>query len=761
MNDGKQAKDDDQPRLTIDEAFALAVEHFNAERYSEADSLSAAILKSYPQHIAAINMQGSIAQKCNRYDVAVEHFLRALDIDRNIAILHFNLGVSHYYNKQPEQAKKALQAALKIEPGNSHFNSIMNTVKKNPYPNVINQTKDNEAAKTLQLGISAHRAGNIAEAIDWYNKVLVIDSVNTAALCNLGAALQQQGKLEEAVVAYNKAINLKPEFEEAHSNLGNTLIELGRVKEGIVCYQKAISINPSYASAHNNLGEVRYKQNRLDDAVLSFKTAINFKPTMAEAHLNLGIVFNKQGLLDKAIASYKNAIDIKPDYAEAYNNIGLVLQEQSKYEDAIANYKKALEIKEDYSEAHSNMIFCVDLIPDISSDLYHTERKRWNTQHAMPLRKFWPYFKNIADPDKVLRIGYVNADFKHHSASHIFGPVLLNHDANNFEIYCYAGNSVEDDMTQQYKDVATGWVSTIKMDDTALAAKIHSDQIDILVDTAGQTQGNRLMAFARKPAPIQITAWGYPHGTAMEAMDYLFADPIFIPKKERKNYSEEIIDLSCVIHLNPYISYPDVAEPPVLKNGYITFGAFNRLEKNSQEVYLLWIELLKRLPDAKLFIKTLKLESQERKEEVENFFIANGIDKSRLMLMGRTTHKEHLKIHNRVDIMLDPFPHNGGMTTLESVRMGVPVLTCEKITRCPTSASILHVMGMDEWRAEFKEDFLTKAVEFAADTNRLKTLRAQMRSRFDSSVLGDPKLYTNEIEAIYRKLWKIWCAKNK
>ncbi|MBF0444077.1 MAG: tetratricopeptide repeat protein [Magnetococcales bacterium] len=761
MSEDKFAKESGQTQLTIDEAFAQAIEHFNAERYTDADSFATAIINVVPDHIDAINMQGVVAQKLNRHDIAVERFGRALDIDNSRAMLHYNLAISLYYTGQQERSVKAVQTAIKIVPDNSQFRNFLNNVLKNPTPKKINNDLANEAARVLQLGISAHSTGDIVTAVDCYNRVLAIDPMNTAAICNLGAVLQQQGKHGEAVEIFNKAIKIKPDLIEAHSNLGNTLLELGRVDEGIDCYLQAISIDPSFASAHNNLGKVWLEQGRLDDAVLCYQTAIKYKPDMAEAHHNLGVVFNKQGLLDKAICSLQKAIAIKPDYAEALCNLGQVFQEQSKYSQAVASYKKALTIKPDFTMAHSNMIFCIDLIPDISTDLFKTEREQWNRKHAEPLRKYWPIFKNVIDSKRVLRVGYVNADFKHHSASHIFGPVLLNHDKNNFQIFCYAGNTVEDDMTQQFKDIATEWVSTYKMDDATLAAKINSDKIDILVDTAGHTRGNRLMVFARKPAPIQITAWGYPHGTAMAAMDYLFADPIFIPTSQRNKYTEEIVDLSCVIHLNPYTTYPDVSPPPVLKNGYITFGGFNRLEKYSNELYLLWVELLQRLPHAKLLMKTLKLESTERKKEIESFFVANGIEKDRLILIGRTTHQEHLQMHGMVDIMLDPFPHNGGMTTLESVRMGVPVLTCEKITRCPTSASILHIMGMDEWRAEYKADFLAKAVDYASDINKLKTLRTQMRSRFDKSVLGNGKLYTREIEAVYRKLWKRWCEKNR
>jgi protein O-GlcNAc transferase len=303
-------------------------------------------------------------------------------------------------------------------------------------------------------------------------------------------------------------------------------------------------------------------------------------------------------------------------------------------------------------------------------------------------------------------------------------------------------------------------LSTSQLDNAGLVEQIRQDGIDILVDLAGHTTGNRLLAFARKPAPIQITAWGYPHGTKMDAIDYLFADPIFIPLSERNKYIEEIIDLPCVIHLNSGIGFPEIKSPPVCKAGHITFGAFNRIEKYSNSVYTAWAEILHRVPTAKLLIKSKSLNSLDNINILQTIFQDKGISPKRIIFMGSSPKQDHLKSHEKIDIMLDPYPHNGGMTTLESLRMGVPVLTCEKMTRCPTSASILHVMGLDEWRAGDEKDYIEKAVEFANDIPTLRNLRKQLRSRFDESVLGNSQLYVSKVEAIYRKLWQKWCRDN-
>ncbi|MBF0445156.1 MAG: tetratricopeptide repeat protein, partial [Magnetococcales bacterium] len=524
---------------------------------------------------------------------------------------------------------------------------------------------------------------------------------------------------------------------------------------------KTIAINPDYAHAHYNIGVVFQEQSKFAKAVLSYEKAIAIKPDYAQAHNNLGAVLHMQGYIDKAIACFNTAISLKPDYAQAYYNLAFACQEQGQFNKAISCYQKALAINPDYVKAHSSLIFCLDLISDINTEQSKKEREKWAKQHAKPLQAFWTPFTNTPDPERKLRIGYVGADFNNHSAANIFGPMLLNHDPNKFQIYCYAGNEIEDEVTEQFKKVATKWCSTNKIDDVGLAQQIKTDGIDILVDLASHSQGNRLLTFARKPAPIQVTAWGYPHGTAMEAMDYLFADPIFIPKSERKKYTEKIVNLPNVIHLSSDIQFPEINPPPITQAGYVTFGAFNRLVKYNESVYRLWSEILHAIPTAKLLIKTSALDFEKSCKEVQSNFKKYGILPKRLILKGKTSKQEHLESHNLVDILLDPFPHNGGMTTLESLRMGVPVLSCEKKSPCPTSASILHVLGLDEWRAKDEGEYVDKAVQFAQDVQLLKTLRKQLKGRFEKSVLGDSRLYVREVEVIYRQLWKKWCKKQK
>ncbi|MBF0446192.1 MAG: tetratricopeptide repeat protein, partial [Magnetococcales bacterium] len=584
------------------------------------------------------------------------------------------------------------------------------------------------------LGYIFYIQGRLEEAVALFNKSIVNNANFDKAHFNLASALQKQGKPDAAIQSYKQAIIINPNYAEAHYMLGTVLQNQDKFKEALLNYQKALAINPKSSDALNNIGVMLQQSGKLDEAIVHYEKAIEIKPDFAQVYYNLGYAKQKQGKLEEAILYHQKSILLNPNLSDAHYNLACALQEQGKYEEAIISYKRALTINPDFVGAHNNIIFCTDLYSPVDSDLFQREREAWNKQYAEPLRSCWPSFNNQQDPDRVLRIGYVGADFVNHSAAHIFGPMILLHDADNFEIYCYAGNSADDDLTQQFREKATGWLSTPKIDDAELATAIKKDGIDILVDLAGHTTGNRLLTFARKPAPIQISAWGYPHGTSMEAMDYIFADDIFIPISERSKYTERIIDLTCVIHLNSTLDFPEIKNLPASKNGYITFGAFNRIDKYSHELYELWAEILKQTPTAKLLIKTGKKYSSNLNEEIKTIFNNLGVEQNRLILMGKSSRTEHLAAHNKVDIMLDPYPHNGGMTTLDSLRMGVGVLTCEGLTRCPTTASILNVLGLNEWRATDKEDYVKKALEFANAIPTLETLRHELRNRFDKSV---------------------------
>ncbi|MBF0382091.1 MAG: tetratricopeptide repeat protein [Magnetococcales bacterium] len=757
--------DTQQSKLTINEAINLAVEYFNGGNFNECEKLCGAILHEAPNHVDAINLLGVIAQRVNRHDLALEQFSRAIKIDNSNALLYLNLGISQNSLGQHNEAIESYQKAisLKADDAQFHYNMGLALLKVGDLAKgALSFTKalsinPDYVESLCDLGYTQHLLGDSDEGMANLQRAITLQPNFINAHYNLGVVLQDQGEFDKAVERYKKSITIVPDFFNPHYNIGVIKQAQGKIDEAIIYFKNSINIQPDYPQAHYNLGVVLQEKRLIDDAIQSYKKAISIKPDYAQAHSNLGTALQEIGCYEEGVESFKIAIAIQPDLVEAHYNFAYTMQEHGKFDDAIASYKRALTIEPDYVAAHNNLICCIDFVADVTVDDFKVERENWARQHADKLRTYWSPFKNSPEPGRKLRLGYVGADFLHHSAARIFGPMLMNYDSDNFQVFCYAGNAKEDELTAKFKASATGWLSTHRIGDARLAEIIKDDGIDILVDLAGHTKGNRLLTFARKPAPVQISAWGYPLGTGMSAMDYLFGDSFFIPLADRHMYKEKVIDIPCAIHLHQGSLFPPVTELPASESGYITFGAFNRIEKYNKEVYTVWAEILNRIPNAKLLIKTAKLDNKKRVVEIEEFFHNKGVAKNRLILLGRTSHHEHLNAHKRIDIMLDPFPHNSGMTSLESLRMGVPVLTCEKKIRCPASSALLHIMGLDEWNTQSINEYVAKAVKFAGDIDYLKTLRGQLRSRFDNSVLGDSQLYVKKVETIYRQLWVEWC----
>jgi predicted O-linked N-acetylglucosamine transferase (SPINDLY family) len=395
---------------------------------------------------------------------------------------------------------------------------------------------------------------------------------------------------------------------------------------------------------------------------------------------------------------------------------------------------------------------------DISA--LHDERKRWANAHATHLLQHRPH-TNTPDPERRLRIGYVSADFRMHSAASAFGTILINFDSSGFDVVAYS-NTVkkEDALTQRFRQNATCWRKIVGLSDDAVSDLIRQDGIDILIDLSGFSAGNRLLVFARKPAPIQITAWGYASGTGMQAMDVLFSDAVVVPPEEKQFYTEQVRYLPCLLSHSPHQAPPPVNDLPALSAGWITFGSFNRLAKISDEAYRTWAQVLLAVPDSRMVLKAGELDDAGTRARVTGHFTRAGVAPERLSLLGKTSWHEHITAFNRADISLDTFPQGGGVTTLEGLLMGVPVVTLRWPTLSGrTSASILTALGLTDWIAETPEQYVEIAVRKAQDILALAELRQQMRTRFTSSVIGDAHAYVSAVEQEYRQLWREWCVR--
>ncbi len=610
-----------------------------------------------------------------------------------------------------------------------------------------------------KLGNVLNRLGQFNEAEKCFRRALEIKPDYTYACVNLGNVLKELGRVNDAVASYRRALEIKPDFAEVHYNLGILLAESKRLVEAENSFRRALELKPDFASGYYNLGSLLVEANRMPEAEFFFRRTLEQQPDHVEALNNLGNMLTQSKRFPEAEASFLRALKLKPDYAEAHNNLGNALQTLGRLDEAVASFRRALEIKPDYFGAHSNLIFSMDLSATVNMAELHKIRKEWDAAYAAHL---WhhPQHANDLTPARRLRVGYVSADFRTHSAARVFGGMLVQYDRSLFDVFAYSNHKGQDDeITELFRKNVTAWRNIADLSDEEAAKKIREDQIDILVDLSGHSAGNRLLVFARKPAPIQITAWGYATGTGMRAMDVFLTDPVMVPPHDKQYFTEEVRYLPSVVGSFFTEQLPDVNQLPALSEGIVTFGSFNRLVKISKETYQAWAEILLAMPGSRLILKAPELNNASTQDRVVGYFTHAGVEADRIITLKGTPWFEHMQTYNQIDIALDPFPHGGGVTTLEGMMMGVPVINL----RWPTvtgrlSASIMTTLGLPDWIAETREEYVKLAIQKARDLQSLAALRKQLRSVFTTSVIGDQLAYARAVEKEYRQLWQEWCA---
>lgn len=576
----------------------------------------------------------------------------------------------------------------------------------------------------------------------------------------LGNSLNDQGRFEEAIAAYRRAIALKPDFAAAHYNVGNALSNQNKLEEAIAAYRRAIAIKPDLAVAHFNLANTLTKLDKFDEAIGAYRRALVLRPDFVAAHSNLGRALEEQAKLGEAILAYRRAIAISPDFAAAHCNLGNALMNQGKLEDAIAAYRRAIAIQPGFAVAHSNLLLCLNYHDELTSDQLFAEHLEWGRRFAVPERRQCTH-ANSREAGRRLRIGYVSPDLYRHSVAYFLEPLLEYRDQQAVEIYCYADLLRPDAVTARLQTLSDHWLVTVALSDDALAERIRTDGVDILVDLAGHTAKNRLGVFARKPAPVQVTWLGYPNTTGLKALDYRLVDAVTDPLGEADaRASETLVRLDDgFLCYGGFEDAPEPVPPPCLATGAVTFGSFNNPTKISQATVRAWAKLLIRRPEARLLLKATPFADDATRTLFRARFAECGVEAERVELAARVPDAaEHFAVYHRVDIALDPFPYNGTTTTCEALWMGVPVVALRGDRHAGrVGASLLGRVGLADLIADSVDDYVEIALALAGDPRHLEALRSSLRPRMKASPLCDGPAFARKIEAAFRVMWRRWC----
>jgi protein O-GlcNAc transferase len=616
---------------------------------------------------------------------------------------------------------------------------------------------EENAEELFHRGNALYRDGDLAGAAECYRRALRIDPSFAAANFNLGCTLDILSGPAEALPQFEKACALRPEWFEAHQNYAFALARVGRMPEAVAELQLAADIKPADAGIHNNLGLALSELGRGEEAFTQFQEAIQLNPLYPEAHNNLAVLFERYGRTSEAVESCRQALKIHSQYPEALNNLGNALKSQGKHAEAIRQYREALRLRPDYSEAESSLLFSLCYPADIPEEQVVEEHLAFGARHSFPIS----LHENDRSPDRALNIGYVSADFRSHAVARFIEPVLRHHDRSRFRIFCYSNVSVPDSKSMSIAALADHFVNIAGLPDEAVAAMTRRDGIDILVDLSGHTAGNRLLLFARKPAPLQVTWLGYPHTTGLRSIDYRITDAVTDPPRESEFcYAEQLLRLprnfSC---FEPPAEASEAGKLPLLSNGYLTFGSFNNPAKITDMTVALWGAVLQAVPGSRLLVKGYSLADPGTRHLLLERFKGHGIAADRLELHGNTpSYRDHLALYGRVDIALDTFPYNGTTTTCEALWMGVPVVTLMGGThRSRVGASLLRNVGLEGLVAHDAPSYREAAAALASDTERLEELRRSLRQTMAASPLTDGAGFTRDLEGAFREIWQRWC----
>lgn len=567
------------------------------------------------------------------------------------------------------------------------------------------------------------------------------------------------GDLARAEALCRAVLKARPNCPQALYRLAKINLQAGLPSLAVAFASRAVALEPERPSYHLALGTALQAAGKLEQAEAAIRRALALAPADPEVHLGLAAVLTGQGRPSQAIEVLRGAAAAAPQSALLHVALAAAWMELGRAADALASFQRATERAPRWPYPHSGVLFTRHYVADADRAATFAEARRWGKRHADPLIAGAPPHANDPTPDRRLRVGYVSPDLRAHPVGQILRAVLAAHDRAQVEVFCYANCRRADLVGAELSDAADHWRGLLHLGDEAAAELVRADQIDILVDLAGHTADNRLLTFARKPAPVQALWLGYFDTTGMSSMDYLIGDHQVCPAGDEPFYVEKLVRLpDSFFCYSPPPSCPEVAPAPLLSRGHVTFGCFNNLAKITPDVVAVWARILRAVPGSRICLKYFGFDAADVRARYLGLFAANGVSADRVTLLGKTPYVAHLAAYGEVDVALDPFPYNGGMTTLDALWMGVPVISLAGdrfVGRM--GASVLSAAGLPDLIAQSAEEYVDRAVRLADDGERLAALRAGLRDQLARSPLCDGARFARSLEAAYRAMWQEWC----
>ena len=734
-----------QQPLTTEQLFALA-----CTRHQQGDGATAAqayraVLQHDPKRVEAWRNLGALLRQSGELAEGRQCTEQAIKLQGDNPSLWGNYGNVLRDLGLLEESAQAFERGLQLQPG--------------------------ELGLLHGLAITLARQGQHQQVVELL--VPVVEQATPAGGSNaLAELLLELGNAYQTLQQPNLA--LQRWQQGALSAEGEKRLMIGLNTATVLCSQKRYSeatqvceslrpLFPDNANLIYALGVIAKGMGRIQDALSLFEQALQLLPDYPICLNTYGLLLRDLGRSHQARQCFERALAIDPNFGAAMNNLGSVLKDVARYEEALHWLRRGAEAMADSPAAHSNVLFTLVGYELEPAQERFAEARRFAERFGTSPFARWRDQIPSPDPNRVLRIGLVSPDFCRHAVSYFIEPLLEHWDRSELNITLYGCGEQHDDYTARLQNKADHWRDLHGQSDENCIAQIQRDEIDILIDLAGHTAGNRLSLFAAKPAPIQATYLGYYGTTGLEQMDYWLSDAVLHPPELDLNdpASEERWRLErCYVAYRPLATAPPVVPPPCLKKGWITFGSFNQSRKITKRTAEHWLTALQAVPGSRLLLKSKNLGEPGEQQRVRELFALLGLETNRLELRGHSpTVEAHLASYGDVDIALDTYPYTGCTTSADALWMGVPVLSVaghSMVSR--QAAAVLTGAGRSEWICNSGSELAAKAAALAAEPSQLAAQRANLRSTVAASDLLNHAGLARATEQAFRQWWQRWLA---
>ncbi len=673
--------------MTLEDALRLAFQSFETGQLDQAALIAQRILEQVPQCDRARQVLAGIAYRRGQWQLAEQH----------------------------------LREALCIAPGQLDYQDNL--------ASALNQLERFDESEALARDLTQR------------------DPTRLSGWNALGLALKGLHRLNESEAAFRQALALQPRFVLALNNLSNVLRMQGKGAAAEQAARQAFALQPGLVEALVNLGTALHEQARYEEAIAVFDEALRLRPDLAQAAFNRGIALEHLDRLSDAEQSYRRALQLRPDWPQGLNNLGVALKAQGRLAEAAATFDRALTVNSNYMVAHTNRLACLLCEFGVGAEEVLAAHRDWDARHAAGLQRVSTHRSRSGR----LRVGFVSPDFGNHPVGRFLIGIFEHIPRDEVEIFCYSDRRQLDELKQRFNAAAEHWLDARLLTDIELTEAIRRDELDLLIDLAGHTGHHRLLVFARRPAPVQATWIGYPGTTGLSTIDWIIADSVLIPPSHDRFYSERVMRLpqsSFCFEPPPFARDWQASASPYERNGVVTFGSFNKLDKTTPDVLRVWAAILKRVPNARLVLRNKGLDDSAVRDRFLALLSDKGVAREQVLLHGWCEHKELLAAYREIDIALDTFPFSGGATSADALWCGVPVVTLIGDTFASRqTASMLLNAGVDSTVTTSIDDYIERAVQLALQRDELAQLRETIYHAIRRGPLQQPQRVAADLTA--------------